>query len=71
MLGYFSQSNITILTQGERYIGYKFEKYFKFPWEQKLTYNSIDIVYNGKTIFPPGNFIISNTIDFTDQNPLV
>jgi len=63
--GIFNQSNLTILTQGDRFIGYELHQSLKFPWQPEATYKSIEFptIKGGSILFPDGMYHIFNTIE--------
>jgi hypothetical protein len=73
-VGGFTQSNLCVLTQKDRYIGYELHQSFRFPWQSNSTYTSIDLTpllngASGQYILPNGYFNISNTIFIGEPNP--
>lgn len=74
MVGGFTQSNLSVLTQKDRYIGYEPHQSFRFPWQSNSTYTSIDLIpllngVPGQYILPNGYFNIFNTILINEPNP--
>jgi len=73
VLGCFTQSQLTTITQNGKYIGYKMEQKFKAPWESSETYTTIDLTRliqsteGGYIEWPEGNYYIYNPIQIGDQ----
>jgi hypothetical protein len=69
--GYSIRSDLTVLTQNDRYIGYELHQSTKWLWDKDSTYTNLDITpnMNGKYLLPKGNFNIFNTVILNQPEP--